>query len=58
MSQQLATILQKLNAAENADPNHENSHTLEALNNHSLVPSMSRPVKLDFPRFCGEEPTS
>ena len=58
MSQQLATILQKLNVAENAEPNHENSHTPKALDNHNLVPSMSRPVKLDFPRFCGGEPTS
>jgi len=30
MSQQLATILQKLNGIENPEPNHENSHTPKA----------------------------
>ena len=57
MSQQLATILQKLNASESVEHSPGNSHTLEAHNYHNLVSSMSRPVKQDFPRFCGEEPT-
>nr|XP_023907237.1 uncharacterized protein LOC112018933 [Quercus suber] len=52
MSQQLATILQKLNAVEG------NSHNLGDRNYQQSVSRFSRPVRLDFPRFCGEEPTS
>ena len=58
MSQQLGTILQKLNIAENTEPNPKNSHTSEAHINHSIIPSMLRSMKLDFPRFFEEEPTS
>ena len=58
MSQQLATILQKLSTIDNAEPNSENSHIPKAHNCHNLVSSLSRPVKLDFPRFYGKEPTS
>ena len=58
MSQQLATILQKLNAPESVDHNHENPYRLEDRDCHQSVSGFSRPVKLDFPRFSGEEPTS
>ena len=58
MSQQLATILQKLSTIDNAEPNSKNSHIPKAHNCHNLVSSLSRPVKLDFPRFYGKEPTS
>ena len=58
MSQQLATILQKLNAAESVEHSSENSHILGDRNCHQSVSRFSKLVKLDFPRFCGEEPTS
>ena len=58
MSQQSATILQKLNASENVDHNLENPYRPEDRNCHQSVSRFSRPVKLDFPRFSGEEPTS
>ena len=58
MSQQLATILQKLNASESVDHNLENPYRPEDRNCHQSVLRFSRPVKLDFPRFSGEEPTS
>ena len=58
MSQQLATILQKLNAVDNAKHILESSHIPEGRTCHQLVSSLSRPVKLDFPRFYGEELTS
>ena len=49
MSQQLATILQKLNAADSVKHSPENSHIPEGRTCHQLVSSLSRPVKLDFP---------
>ena len=58
MSQQLATILQKLNASESVDYNLENPYRLGDRNCHQSVSGFSRLVKLDFPRFSGEEPTS
>ena len=58
MSQQLATILQRLNATKSVVHNPGNSHILGDRNCHQSVSRFSRPVKLDFPRFCGEEPTS
>ena len=58
MSQQLATFLQKLNASESVDHNLENPYRPEDHNCHQSVSGFSRPVKLDFPRFSGEEPTS
>ena len=58
MSQQLATILQKLNAPESVVHNHENPHRPEDRDCHQFVSGFSRPVKLDFPRFSGEEPNS
>ena len=58
MSQQLATILQKLNATESVEHSPENSHILGDCNYHQFVLGFSRLVKFDFPRFCGEEPTS
>lgn len=58
MSQQLVTILQKLNAAENRESNLENSHTPGNHTNHNLIPNLSGPMKLEFPSFFGEEPTS
>ena len=58
MSQQLATILQKLSASESVDHNIENPHRPKDRNCHQSVLGFSRPVKLDFPRFSGKEPTS
>ena len=58
MSQQLVTILQNLNAAENREPKPENLHTLGIHTNHYLIPNLSGTMKLEFPRFFGEEPTS
>ena len=58
MIQQLATILQKLNASKSVGYNLENPYRLEDRNCHQSVSGFSRPVKLDFPRFSGEEPTS
>ena len=58
MSQQLATILQKLNAPESVVHNHENPHRPEDRDCHQFVSGFSRPVKLDFPKFSGEEPNS
>ena len=58
MSQQLASILQKLNATDSVEHSLKNSHILEGRTCHQLVSSLSRLVKLDFPRFCGEELTS
>ena len=58
MSQQLATFLQKLNASESVDHNLENPYKPEDRNSHKSVSRFYRLVKLDFPRFSGEEPTS
>ena len=58
MSQQLATILQKLNVVDNVKHIPESSHIPEGRTYHQLVSSLLRPVKLDFPRFYGEELTS
>ena len=58
MSQQLTTILQKLSAVDNAEHSPKNSHISKGRTCHNLVSSLSRPAKLDFPKFCGEEPTS
>nr|XP_023903579.1 uncharacterized protein LOC112015403 [Quercus suber] len=44
--------MEKLNAVE------ENSHNLGDRNYQQSVSGFSRPKRLDFPRFCGEEPTS
>ena len=57
MSQQLATILQKLNAPESVDHNHENPYRPEDRDCHQSVLGFSKPVKLDFPRFSGKEGT-
>lgn len=58
MSQQLVTILQNLNSAKNREPKPENSHIPGIHTNHYLIPNLSGPMKLEFPRFFGEEPSS
>ena len=58
MSQQLATILQKLNATVSMVHNQETSHRPEERDFHRSVPGFSKAMKLDFPRFSGEEPNS
>ena len=58
MSQQLATILQRLNATKSVEHSPGNSHILGDRNCHQSVSGFFKPVKLDFPKFCGDEPTS
>ena len=49
ISQQLTTILQKLNAADSVEHSPENSHIPESRTCHQLISSLSRPVKFGFP---------
>ena len=57
MSQQLTSILQKLSSSDQGGSS-QSPRIGENHNPSSALLPLSRPMKLDFPRFSGEEPAS
>ena len=57
ISQQLTTILQKLSSSDQGGPS-QSLRIGENQNPSSVLLPFSHPIKLDFPRFFGEEPAS
>ena len=55
MNQNLNAILQKLNSQ---DSNSHSPQRTVSVNQSSSNLSLARPVKLDFPRFSGDDPAS
>ena len=54
MSQQLTSILQKLSASNHGGP-FQSPRIRKNCNPNSAMLPLSRPMKLDFPRFSSEE---
>uniref|UniRef100_A0A7N2MU35 Retrotransposon gag domain-containing protein n=1 Tax=Quercus lobata TaxID=97700 RepID=A0A7N2MU35_QUELO len=56
MNQQLATLLQRLDASDQGGP--QSPSVAETCNASSSIMPLSHPVRLEFQRFCGEDPAS
>ena len=58
MSQQLNMLLQKLSSFDQGSQGFQSQRNGENMNPNSALLPVSRTMKLEFPRFFGEDPTS